>query len=512
MHAGARMVFSNDIMRGLPHLASRRNLLQAVKSKGAASQSVIVHLHSIATSPSPYPNLLPPSSLGLSQLVKPAGMESARQLPEVSFALQTQTDLVADERIAPLERAAEVFEEIMAGGEEHRAVLALLADALNDAGRHQDAANSAQKLLVNVIESPTLSREDAFGIYLALSKAQFHGGQLDEAAETANFALSVASEVDDSSLAALRQGIALNCAAICKFASISYADDATADDRKAVDVLKESQEMIRMGKSLLFRNDNAKSSTFSSSLAAESTLLLASAASSINEGVAEILHSSLHSRLMGVNIERPPDAAIKAWRDGISVIRRIHPASGTIPLASCIMARLHSNVAASLLQPDGGLQDKGVRSEQKMDENSLTAASESARTALKLCDEIIDAAMNTDQAEATRRSLRSLSGRSLRLVADCYACAGSAVTAEGLYQSSLASLELGNPLSSIERRLVYKSYSSLCSKWDKRTGDADKMEAKSGEVEAEMSESWKCKPAILAGVWMFSQGDFMLPY
>ena len=121
--------------------------------------------------------------------------------------------------------------------------------------------------------------------------------------------------------------------------------------------------------------------------------------------------------------------------------------------------------------------------EQKMDENSLTAASESARTALKLCDEIIDAAMNTDQAEATRRSLRSLSGRSLRLVADCYACAGSAVTAEGLYQSSLASLELGNPLSSIERRLVYKSYSSLCSKWDKRTGDADKMEAKSGEVE-----------------------------
>ena len=194
--------------------------------------------------------------------------------------------------------------------------------------------------------------------------------------------------------------------------------------------------------------------------------------------------------------------------------------------ADKIRARLHCNIAAVLLGSDQDFieTDTGEAEAAKatrLTEEDLKTASEHASTALKLCDGIINDAAAADDGDGSseqqvREAMRSLSGRALHLVADCYGRAGSAVTAEGLLQSSLELLDddrheaKAGPLALIERREVYRTYAALLDNWDRRGRDADKMREKAMEMEDSgmMVDGWKGKPGIYGGLWMFALGDF----
>jgi hypothetical protein len=147
----------------------------------------------------------------------------------------------------------------------------------------------------------------------------------------------------------------------------------------------------------------------------------------------------------------------------------------------------------------------------KIGEEDLKIASENASKSLRLLDNIIE--QSSSHSDETREALRALSGRSLRLVADCYARGGSAVTAEGLYQSALDLLNEdkydthGGPLALMERREVYNRYATLCANWEKRSRDSDNMKEKAQQLEEQIGGCWHMKPHAYSGLWLFSMSD-----
>ena len=105
-------------------------------------------------------------------------------------------------------------------------------------------------------------------------------------------------------------------------------------------------------------------------------------------------------------------------------------------------------------------------------------------------------------------------------MATCYARAGSAVTAEGLFQSSLDKLLIPTegggsgygyppcPVTDVVRRDAHLWYADLCSNWERRDGDASDQLERAEVIEGNMAEGWRGRPGSYGGLWMFNVGDF----
>lgn len=97
-------------------------------------------------------------------------LDSLVSLPEIAAALAG--DAATNGSIEGLKRAVQIFEAM--DGPLHTAVLALLADAHQQAGQYQEAILVLEQLLHHDAASPTT-------IQLALSKANFYKGDFDQA-------------------------------------------------------------------------------------------------------------------------------------------------------------------------------------------------------------------------------------------------------------------------------------------------------------------------------------------
>ena len=449
---------------------------------------------------------LHPTGLGLSHKISPEVMQTIRALSEVSVCLpdgdkSLPPKLSLAEQISSLKRAEEIFQQFgtaTAGGggsNDHLdAVRMMLADRLSLVGKFDETAVCIESIL-NVDNGHEASGIDnkSFELNVALAKVQFYdGGGLISAAERA---VDIATEVDDASMAALRHGVAMNALALAKLACMAYADESSTPEKLANEV-DECREMLSMATSVLKKPGNRVNATLTQSFA------LAEAASFSNQGIAEVLYHNLRSEAMGYDNVSTSEHALKCWNAGLN---RLELGSCNIPMTDIIRSRLHSNIAMTLL---GTAMYDGNR---KIGEEDLKIASENASKSLRLLDGIIE--QSSSPSDDTREALRTLSGRSLRLVAECYARGGSAVTAEGLYQSALDLLNEdkyhthGGPLSLIERREVYTSYAALCADWEKRSRDADNMKQKAEQLEEQIVGCWHMKPSAYSGLWLFSMSD-----
>lgn len=104
-------------------------------------------------------------------------------------------------------------------------------------------------------------------------------------------------------------------------------------------------------------------------------------------------------------------------------------------------------------------------------------------------------------------------------MASCYTIAGSAVTAQGLFQSALDKYSESsdnflfknidyNPYSLMWHRDTLGCYASLCQQWEKREREAETLFGKQKELEEEhIVEGWRYQPNILSGLWFFSPGN-----
>jgi hypothetical protein len=185
------------------------------------------------------------------------------------------------------------------------------------------------------------------------------------------------------------------------------------------------------------------------------------------------------------------DEGLSAFRDGINLLDQTEASAPALPLqmkatADFIRSQLYCSMAWTLLQLD----------------DELKLASEYSSTALSIAEKLEGKLCETDY----RRAL----GRSLRLVASCYAQADSAVTAEGLFQSAIDSLKKAskNSLSQLDLRDTHDGYARLLHQWDKRSRDAENQEKNSANVNESLSQGWRDKSSICSGLDFITPGTY----
>ena len=287
------------------------------------------------------------------------------------------------EQISSLKRAEEIFQQFGGatggggGSNDHLdAVRMMLADRLNLAGKFDETAVCIESIL-HVSNGHEASRVDntSFELNIALAKAQFHGGSgLISAAERA---VDIATEVDDVSIAALRQGVAMNALALAKLACMASADESSTPDQLANEV-DECREMLSMATSVLNNKpNNGVDAMLTQSFA------LAEASSSSNQGIADMLYHSLRAEALGYDTIPSAESALKCWNAGL---HRLEQVSASIPLADVLSSRLRANIAMALL----GTAMHNGNSSSKIGEEDLKIASENASKSLRLLDGIIE--------------------------------------------------------------------------------------------------------------------------
>jgi len=115
--------------------------------------------------------------------------------------------------------------------------------------------------------------------------------------------------------------------------------------------------------------------------------------------------------------------------------------------------------------------------------------------------------MAKDSSGAIDEKYHSM-GRSLSLVASCYARTGSAVTAEGLLHSAMDYCGVSsNPLCILDSRSILHNYSQLCGNWENRDADRKAKEALAMKKDAELSLPWRGKSSLYSGIFFISMGD-----
>ena len=170
-----------------------------------------------------------------------------------------------------------------------------------------------------------------------------------------------------------------------------------------------------------------------------------------------------------------------------------------------------------------------------LSQDLLTLASEYAGLALKLCEKW-STTLNGESDDSSKHVVLDwtpMYGRSLTLVASCYAKAGSAVTAEGLYNSawdtyktttssssSSSSSSTSNNTTAIADQYSPQyqkdaiscllSHAKLLSQWEKRDVDAKLKQKEAAELREKMPSSWQGMYGIYGGLWFFSPNDFQL--
>lgn len=150
------------------------------------------------------------------------------------------------------------------------------------------------------------------------------------------------------------------------------------------------------------------------------------------------------------------------------------------PATNLMQAHLNCDMAWSLIN----------------DENELKRASEYSSAALSFAEQL--------QNQVSEHEYQHALGRSLYLVALCYARAESALTAEGLFQSAIDSLEKAstkNPLAFLDLRDAHQDYEELLLfQWEKRSGDAEKQQEKVDEAHDSLPGGWIDQPSLYSGL------------
>lgn len=168
------------------------------------------------------------------------------------------------------------------------------------------------------------------------------------------------------------------------------------------------------------------------------------------------------------------------FREALDVLDRIDSStpSSDAATADLIRAHLYCNMAWTAL----------------LQEDQVKLASDYSSSALSFAEKLQNRVSDLEYHHAL--------GRSLDLVACCYARVDSALTAEGLFQSAIDSLEKASkdPLAKLSLRDAHNDYASLLRQWDKRSRDAEIQEEKGQVVNDTLPQAWKDKPSILSGL------------
>jgi hypothetical protein len=211
---------------------------------------------------------------------------------------------------------------------------------------------------------------------------------------------------------------------------------------------------------------------------------LPQAASLSNAGVAEAIYNIFLQETNDVSVPMTP--ALKFLFQGLQKTAVSKGSSKQILAAShAIEASIQANLAWGVLNYEDDRSDR------------LKKASEYAKTALSFYDA---------EGIIGKEGLPWV----LSVIASCYHEAGSAVTAEGLFQSAINKNGLPvDTLTMLQLRDAYKQYAKLCTEWENRENDAKNLVKDADDVEASLPNSWQGKSSGIHGsLWFWTPGEF----
>ena len=497
----------------------------------SATAAVVVRHHSsssaTATATNSSSSIFPLSLTGLGlepSFVPSRVLSSIAQLPEIKTflneihsknkhsqrqqgaAVNHHNNIQIEQEIL-LQRARDVFgQEYQAGGSEHQAVLALLAE--HQLQRRGDCAAALATL--QQLRDHCDNARSKVDVLLAISKTHWLYGEFAQALAICDSLLlhKLETETTPWPVRRLEESLPLHYAAARNGQALSrILLAATLDDAFTL------RDPSRMTVKFLERQQQQHHHH-------QVATSLALMAAQLNMGAVEVVYADIIRRAHDHEADAVPlDGAFRAWRRGLELLQKNHKhliknASSSNHAASLLEARLQSSMALTLLSKsstaaavignnaagEASSQSSLFRRNAAMDEADLSRASELASAALKVYDH-------------PDNPIKEGLGRTLGLVATCYHRAGQAVTAEGLFQSAISSSfdkhHDANPLAKLETIGTLQAYADLLRDWDRREGDAQKYEAQAAELHASLPNGWQGKSGIYSALWFWTPGTFL---
>lgn len=201
----------------------------------------------------------------------------------------------------------------------------------------------------------------------------------------------------------------------------------------------------------------------------------------LNMGTAEALYAQTITKQHEYS-ELPLDGAMRSWKQGLTTMKRLKDDSSLLCFA--VRAQLLSQMSWGLLN----MIDNG---------NNAKEASELAGEALK----IYDSHGGSDE-EGMRRILA--------LIGICLHRTGSAVTAEGIFQSAVdPKARFLGPLEIIQLRDSVLAYAYLCRDWEKRERDAERLFERAAQLDEYLPVNWRDKTVLHSSLWFWTPSLFV---
>eukprot|EP00977_Amphora_coffeiformis_P001091 scaffold227_cov165-Amphora_coffeaeformis.AAC.4 len=405
------------------------------------------------------PSTIRSTSLGLEASLVQPHLASISQLPEVAAVLEQPPRQASSAKavVESLRRAGDIFASFAAGGPEHVAILALLADVQQTQLLDYKGARQTVEQVSKFVE--TSSSAVRIEVALALAKTLWMQGDFSDCFQNTQ-------ALKNNDTLPSKEEFPMHIAAM------------------------ENAHVL----STLMHEGPAAARTAALSLDVVGLPAPAQAAQCLNLGVVEALCGLANNCEGDRTCSQQFDNAKQTWKQGLDLLfadedNVVH----TTPLRHALEGRLQSNLAYAVLQYAG------------RNETQISVASEHAREALKALEQI-----RSDDGAATLPDEGWT--RALSLVAQCYYRAGHAVTAEGLLQSAL---DESHPVahmtaqSILERQAAYQAYAALCKDWEKRQGDADRFLAKSQKLTEQLKGGWKNATELHSSLWLWTPSKFL---
>ena len=431
-------------------------------------------------------------------------IKRAKSLPEVAEALKVD----ACDAIPLLERSVDIFRSV--GPEEYRAVVMLLARAQGMNGDHEKCVITLVDLQRSIEASghDAGSSKDFMDVSFALSKALWNAGRFDEAAKISKShqeTTLVNHQSIPSAACILRSKSFVN---LVNASALMQAlnNDETDFDRKEL-ILSEFRDAVSQLHNTIY--DASSECYFTSN--DRVGLGVAYVASLNNLAVAE---ACFDSQSLASHDGAVP--GVSSWLEALAILgslpaidhqdndKELAPDDFIQPadLLQFIQAQIMLNLSSSLL-PSAKKVDVPTIPQQK--EDNLRDSSSYAGDSLKILEQLVP----------KYPLLNAALGRALGLLGTSYKLAGSAVTAEGLFQSSLDKLDgkvlqASSPLSFIDKYGILIRFGDLYSDWEKRDKDAALLLSRADSLRSsEVLRNWPATSEVISGLLMWSVHDVL---
>ena len=413
-----------------------------------------------------------------------------QQILEIDPSLSSSTLIIHRQyqtAITALERAIQIFGSYRPGGKEQMASYALLVEFQNRSNQYDACRATLNELLAvyksNNDESEAVYMNDI--VQIATAKVLWYQGHHAAAKEICD---ALVEENRPVSVVA-RTGQAMT-----RLLLVTTLDDVFSVRDPFRMSIRRLEQMVHPSATVL-------------------------AAAYLNMGIAEMVWAETVSKFN--DVDAPLDAAMRNWKQGITILTRGELAGSNIynatklrkgqtkdsPLRSMLHARLLCNMAYGMLHMNHHA-------------DYVSQALEYASESLAIYDAMNKHNNDTNKAsdesgEASGRINYDKEGlgRALSVAGTCFHLNGTAVPAQGLFQSSLDKISVNfstlstraTPLQLVEQSDTYERYSDLCLDWEEREGDAKQLREKANDIHAKLlPDGWKDKTSIHGSLWFWT--------